>query len=401
MTRPAESQFLYIDGPRLSQAKSSCHGDYNAGIQDDASFEKRSINRDASKISHKKSDGWRDPTNYSSSSLVAKAGTGDTLEIKRYYLCADDGSFVGQRITGVNSPGVLDVVGLPGQLSWLVDKARTNMYNALKGQKFNAGVAFAERKETAELFSNNCTSIAKQVRAFRSSNPKDWAQVVKNGGSHQWKNIPSRWLELQYGWNPLMSDIFGACDALSKKERNPDSYRVSVTGRSKSTQTNVIGHVNTQASSNMWFNVVQEDRHEFKCKCWFVLDNPVLASFSSLGLTNPLEIIWERVPYSFVVDWFVPVGNWISSLDADFGWRFLIGIESYFVRTKAIGEPGETNDDPAIEFVNLSTPRRWEGYSFQRSILSGPPAVGLPHFKNPFSAHHVANALSLLLNAFR
>jgi hypothetical protein len=35
----------------------------------------------------------------------------------------------------------------------------------------------------------------------------------------------------------------------------------------------------------------------------------------SLGVTKPLSIIWEAIPFSFVVDWFVRVGDWLSSLE--------------------------------------------------------------------------------------
>jgi hypothetical protein len=39
------------------------------------------------------------------------------------------------------------------------------------------------------------------------------------------------------------------------------------------------------------------------------------AILHSLGVTKPLSVIWELVPFSFVVDWFVSVGEWISSLE--------------------------------------------------------------------------------------
>lgn len=34
------------------------------------------------------------------------------------------------------------------------------------------------------------------------------------------------------------------------------------------------------------------------------------------GLLNPLEVIWELVPFSFVADWFLPIGDYLSALDA-------------------------------------------------------------------------------------
>lgn len=41
-----------------------------------------------------------------------------------------------------------------------------------------------------------------------------------------------------------------------------------------------------------------------------------------LGLDDPLGLIWELTPYSFVVDWFLPVGQWLSSFRSIKGLTF-------------------------------------------------------------------------------
>lgn len=46
------------------------------------------------------------------------------------------------------------------------------------------------------------------------------------------------------------------------------------------------------------------------------LDEPlafVQALAASLGLTNPIGVIWEGIPFSFVVDWFVSIADWIEN----------------------------------------------------------------------------------------
>jgi hypothetical protein len=35
-----------------------------------------------------------------------------------------------------------------------------------------------------------------------------------------------------------------------------------------------------------------------------------------LGMLDPASVVWEIVPYSFVVDWFVPFGTYLSNLNA-------------------------------------------------------------------------------------
>jgi hypothetical protein len=286
----------------------------------------------------------------------------------------------------------------------MFDVAHTKAYSGLKNQKVNLSVAFAERHETSRLFSESAKHIAKQVSAYKGTNPRDWARVVGAQAKRGVRNFPRSWLEMAYGWKPLMSDIQGSAIALSQRERSNDAYRVSVKGTVHDKQKywlftcQLVNGINDLAVLNM-FLVRQTD---VTCKLWYVLDNPVLATFASLGLTNPAELVWERVPYSFVVDWFVPVGGWLSTLDADFGWRFVTGYDTEFSRWTS-GHKLVKNDGLSgfhLETCNIQD-WKFEGYHFVRGVHSVAPGVGVPHFKNPFSSAHISNALALLHEAFR
>jgi hypothetical protein len=37
-----------------------------------------------------------------------------------------------------------------------------------------------------------------------------------------------------------------------------------------------------------------------------------LSALRQMGLGNPASILWERLPYSFVIDWFIPIGNYLE-----------------------------------------------------------------------------------------
>lgn len=37
-----------------------------------------------------------------------------------------------------------------------------------------------------------------------------------------------------------------------------------------------------------------------------------LAYLDALGFNNPLRTIWERIPFSFILDWFIPVGEFLE-----------------------------------------------------------------------------------------
>jgi hypothetical protein len=119
-----------------------------------------------------------------------------------------------------------------------------------------------------------------------------------------------------------------------------------------------------------------------------------------LGLTNPLAIAWELVPFSFVLDWLVPVGTWLQSLDATLGVKFVGGCRtdtfyadctgtqhpSWFTRTTPrTGQPAKIRNRI---FVIRRTP-----------ITKWPWAF--PYWVNPLTSTHTASAIALLASTRR
>jgi len=50
--------------------------------------------------------------------------------------------------------------------------------------------------------------------------------------------------------------------------------------------------------------------------------NYLLAKASELGVTNPVEALWNRAPWSWAVDYFTSFGKWLSVLDTSLGWTW-------------------------------------------------------------------------------
>lgn len=56
--------------------------------------------------------------------------------------------------------------------------------------------------------------------------------------------------------------------------------------------------------------------------CRFKINNPDLLLPAKVGLTNPLSVAWELIPFSFVVDWFLPIGKYLDALDVPLLYTF-------------------------------------------------------------------------------
>lgn len=289
---------------------------------------------------------------------------------------------------------------LPGVPQYLVDRAVNKALSRLESKIPNVDLAtnFGERRDAARMMEDRLRGIAKTVTEFRHLNPKHWGQVVRNGAVNELRNIPGTWLEVQYGWKPLMSDIHSACAALNKRESDQDSYRAGVKGVGRDTSVQVIRPIRNSVTGFATIDIPALIESTAVCRLDYELDNPFIQSLASMGVTNPLNLVWELLPYSFVVDWALPVGNYLELLDADFGWKFMAGSITRYQRAKGTGRPISSDSRRCF---NLDGRVTFSQYSMTRVLLSSSPWPRLPHLKNPLSLGHVANALSLLVQAFK
>lgn len=265
--------------------------------------------------------------------------------------------------------------------------------NKLKNQKVNLAQAFAEREQTARLMIETTRRIAKAINAYRSKNPKKiWDAIVKNEGNG--KSVPNNWLELQYGWRPLLADVKGSCDELQARDFNGKTYRVAAKAITKRPHTYTW---EKKTDVHAGFGILVKSRAHTICKVRldYVLENPFAHTLASTGITNPLLIAWELMPWSFVYDWVSPVGNWISTLDASVGFDFLGGTCSVF---QVLNESGTT----WFNHGNVGRPLGAANYflrarNLTRTVYTSSPLPRFPGLKNPFSSkEHIANALALL-----
>jgi hypothetical protein len=139
---------------------------------------------------------------------------------------------------------------------------------------------------------------------------------------------------------------------------------------------------------------------------YFQIDYPEMPNITRLGLTNPPQLAWELIPFSFVFDWLLPIGDWLSSLDATVGLRFSDGSKSVkrdLTRTITTRKTTQSSGPftwgtQTSKEVKVDTSSFVED-SIVRTKLSSFPDVAFPPFKNPASMMHLATALALLRKA--
>jgi hypothetical protein len=207
------------------------------------------------------------------------------------------------------------------------------------------------------------------------------------------KSVADNWLQLQYGWKPLLMDIDATMKLLADYVNGHPVVTVVRAG-SKKVKTGKLGGS---------FNVTPIEFEEIQaCKVAlrFTYSSDLITYFQRMGFLNPVNLAWEVLPYSFVADWFLPIGPFLSSLSA---WQGLVFKDGYTTQFAKLTQSG---------YANLKTPyfdgfRRTEAsfdqidVKVQRTILTDFPNLYFPRFKNGASPTHAANAVALVISRFK
>jgi hypothetical protein len=279
----------------------------------------------------------------------------------------------------------------------LRNKALIGVRNNLKNQQINLGIALGESRRTARLVGDTAFRLVKSVRllkAGRIRNAMDVLGISSSRRQPRGNNVPRKWLELQYGWKPLLNDVYGAASALEQRQKG--DWRVTA----KATRSE--DHRTTKSFGGYGASTCGA---EASVSVFARLDalpsNEAIISLSSLGVTNPLSVAWELVPFSFVVDWMLPIGSFLNSLDAGLGYSSISYSSSLLIKAKW-EDKGRNTAHPSKPTWTIKNDFRGtkELTYLKREVSNSLPMPSLPSLKDPRSLGHMANGLALLSQVF-
>lgn len=258
---------------------------------------------------------------------------------------------------------------------------------AVAGSDFNAGVFLGEGREALSMITNAATRIAKALRAVKKGNFPQAAEFLTKGTTRHLgsrKVTANNWLELQYGWLPLLKDAEGGAQFLAHQMSVPLQHVVKVSVLAGGRVSNSWSH--GQISTSYAYQ-----RKRIKC----ILKEKDVIALS--GLTDPLSVAWELVPYSFVVDWFIPIGNYLAArgLSQSLSGTFVTSTKFYRKAEGFIIKPGSAK---WWETDGRQMSQKLEIISFERSISTtlAVPRPSVKPLSQVFSWKRAANAVALL-----
>lgn len=210
------------------------------------------------------------------------------------------------------------------------------------------------------------------------------------------------WLEYQYGWKPLLADIYGAAETMANLHVDPPPLRITAMA-SATRQAQGVDFARYLVNGAEYLAEI-----DYTCsgKTRYILevaeDSKVLQSLQTVGLTNPLLLAWEILPYSFVADWFFPLGNYLQQLEYARGLTFVRGSEATsfsavgLVSSRNAGAvPGYSHGDQFVD-PKIDIVQRYK----TRVILGSFPYQKFPRFKPKLGVERALSGIALLNQIF-
>lgn len=202
--------------------------------------------------------------------------------------------------------------------------------------------------------------VAAAALGLDSRDPKVKSAVKRSHRAGQ--DVAGNWLEYTFGWIPLIHDIADSVDVL---QRDFPVERVRVTSRNVVYDTREWDGWPRPGEYGSSRSLVTQCHYEIGAE--FRITNPNLLLANELGFTNPMYVAWDAVPFSFIIDWFLPVGKFLKSFSNGEGVELSHQYVSYGIQTQGRVRHGEWSSAPNF-------PAR--GYALNRSIGAIPkPAL--------------------------
>lgn len=303
---------------------------------------------------------------------------------------------------GFKAGGLTSLLEKPGFPTGMRNEVSTKALLEIANGKANIGENLATLRQTVGLASIPIGKLVKEILEVKRN--KSFAPLLTKSAKDIYRGnfnklIAQEYLKYVYGWKPLMQDIFGVMELAKAAGKQP----LLIHGSSKATQSEQTDEGEFHNSSRNGVTRVPPMTAEttMKCSIWARMDPDYQGTraLNQLGLLNPASLAWELVPFSFVVDWVLPIGPVLQALTAPAGLIFVDGsLSSRVTATGTWANRLKTLDTGGYAIsadTNGSGTITYSGYT--RSRLSTWPKVGLWLDYNPFRGDRSLKALALTI----
>jgi hypothetical protein len=289
-------------------------------------------------------------------------------------------------------------------------------YSNLARKKVDLAVALGEGLKTVNSIASAAKRIADTVLSLKKGNV---VAAFRKLFPTSPKEVANDFLAWKYGLKPLMSDLSGAAEHLAEFVLRTAPFKSNghAKNRYEKTSTIVLGSFSPIGSSGVY--EVRKATIRVKFGSHFGFSSQLKRQAASLGFTNPANVAWELLPFSFVADWFIPIGDFLSNLSSLHGltlkesyktitireevdrYTFLNGYNGVMpIEGPVYPTPGSDRGTSGhVYFVSSYAQVHRETFYCKREVIPLPD-LPKPRFQNPISRGHINSAMALFTQLF-
>lgn len=325
-------------------------------------------------------------------------------EVKSFYTY--DGYSYVQYFGGIYSTDNM-LVGTNSQLTY--NKAHSEYVSEIASVTAEMAVNISQRQQALDMIASRLIDMRNTLTALRRGSAKDLRKSLRNGfkyngkarskdpGSqrvlHHAKSPADLWLEYHFGWDPLIKDIQSAAEVL-------DSGIPPASAQGRSSRTVRIPSYVGLDDTYQKIILSGEEKIAWKLGSKVGVSNPDLWLANQMGVINPAVVVWDLIPFSFVLGWVVNVSQYLEAFNGFWGLSFTGEYTTGFSRTLSTRTEFQINY-PKNGVTTLYSDAVFEKVKVER--VTGPIArprlmLTLP---KQLSASRGATMASLLLQEMR
>lgn len=221
------------------------------------------------------------------------------------------------------------------------DDGRKRLASALgkmAGSDFNFGETLVELDQSFSMVNNSLRRLYLYFSYAKRGNIQGIRDLLKSSdyrlrGVTPKKRLANAYLEYSFGWSPLINDVYTALTQTHKLVTSRGAEIRRYSGRALG-----IRH------DDFWSSDVS------RAGASGIIKNTRLSVANQLGITNPALMAWNRLPFSFLVDWVIPISSYLSALTWDAG---LISQRAYKVDVRKHRSVVRSVSDPDDVPINV------------------------------------------------
>lgn len=207
-----------------------------------------------------------------------------------------------------------------------------NAFRKLKEQEMNLAQTLVFVKQTAGLITDHASRLRRAYYFIKRGKFSVAADIL---GIRRVSDLRDLYLSVLFGWMQLSRDLQGAVEMLSDLSRPKHYY---VYGRSKNEHSRrVYQQMEGPYVNNRPCNL--EGNADVKTTQKVVVIGKVtsegLHNLKRSGAINPMLIMWDLLRWSWIIDQFVSIGQYLDAYDATAGLDYMGG--TYTLYTESNG----------------------------------------------------------------